>query len=208
MTTTTTRTGTSRDPSDHVMKFIDDLEGLERNENRAALAKLRRSLIDYGRDFSAYTVLGYSLPANISKQRLYLLVAGLFAMHTDSAHDGRSFGASLRQLRNKLGGVGDTSLEGLVGAILNAEGEDLPIRLRHVIARLASNEVAVDYARLLKDLLLWDIPSRQTQRRWAHDYWVARDEEEPDGDGATPGTSVIGGETQTANVESSATALD
>lgn len=170
----TSLTETTRAPDAQIIRFIGRLEKLKNDDDRAALAKLRRSLIDFGRDFSAYTVLGNALPAHAAqrKMELYVLVAGLFAMHPQM-REKTSFGSSLRAMRVKLDGNGESSLGLLVAALLNADQEDLPIRLRHIITRLASNEVAVDYARLLHDLLRWESPSRYVQRQWAHDYWVA-----------------------------------
>ncbi len=178
---TTTASAKRRVRNENVTRFIARLERLKHAEDRASLALLRRSLVDYGRDFSAYTVLGDVLPEKSSEEdrvETYLLVAGLFAMHQNSCNDDTSFGGSLRLLGDELGDVGEKSLDLLVGALLNADREDLPVRLRHIVARLASGQkkpVPVDYGRLLDDLLRWESVSRTVQRRWAHDYWVVRD---------------------------------
>ncbi|HVZ38484.1 MAG TPA: type I-E CRISPR-associated protein Cse2/CasB [Candidatus Kapabacteria bacterium] len=202
MTDTTMPAPKSR-PEDSIDRFIARLDDLKMRGDRAALAKLRRSLVDYGRDFSAYTVLGYALPPNVPPRQLdlYLLVAGLFAMHPLAASDDTSFAWSLRRLRAAREGVGESSLDALAGAILNADGEDIPIRLRHVIARLAADGIPVDYRRLLRDLLKWESVSRHVQRRWARDYYVGRaaDGEQP-GDAAADGGEENAGDAATSPV--------
>lgn len=180
---TTAGPRTKRDDADE--RFVAWLRKLDREDDRGALAKLRRSLVNFGEDFSAYAVLGGALPAGLPEWKLedYVLVAGLSAMHRDWADDDRSLGNSLRRLRHALSDAGEGSLDLLFTALLNAEREDLPVRLRHVIARLAAREIAVDYARLLADLGRWQHPRRFVQRRWAHDYWVG---ERPHGETGQP----------------------
>ncbi len=172
-----------RDDADE--RFVAWLRRLDREDDRAALAKLRRSLVNFGDDFSAYAVLGGALPAGLPEWKLedYVLVAGLSAMHRDWADDDRSLGNSLRRLRHALSDAGEGSLDLLFTALLNAEREELPVRLRHVITRLAAKEIAIDYARLLEDLGGWQHPRRFVQRKWAHDYWVG---ERPHGNAEQP----------------------
>lgn len=163
---------TSNRTPDNVASFVARLERLRDEGNRGALATLRRSLSNPGRDFSAYTVIGAHLSLAPSRNvDDFVLVASLFAFHPLSIADGRSLGASLRVLRARLDG-GEDSLDLMVAAVLNADDEDIPVRIRHVISRLASKEVPVDYRRLLRDLVAWSHPDRYVQKRWAKDYWV------------------------------------
>lgn len=189
---------TANEKKDGITRFIDRLEALKQEGDRAALARLRRSLADYGQDFSAYAVLGSALPAKASAWTLesYLLVAGLFAMHQKHSTGGNTLGWSLRLLREALGDVGGKSLDLLVAALLNADREDLPVRLRHIITRLASPKetIAVDYGQLLRDLLRWNTPRRTAQRRWAHDYWVAGTEPGDDAAARKGGDDNLSGE--------------
>jgi CRISPR system Cascade subunit CasB len=153
--------------------FIAQLEKLKREGNRGALATLRRTLIDSGRDFRAYTVVGAFLPAHGSQARIdtFVLVAGLYALHPMHHDDGTSIGTALRRLRSAITG-GESSLDLLVAALLDAEEEDVRSRIRHVVLRLASAEIPLDYAQLLRDLQRWSHPRRFIQKRWARDYWA------------------------------------
>ncbi len=168
--------------------FWSHLFRLYEQEDRAALARLRRAVADPV-DGDVFAVIGNSMPPKISGRDIsdrqidaHLLAACLFAVHptTVSAESERySLGASMRRLRVKLS-VGGESLDARFAAILNSDREDLPSRLRHAIRLLASHDVPVHYPRLLSDLLQWGNEGRYVQRRWAIDYWTVRDADESD----------------------------
>lgn len=158
--------------------YIVFLVSLQEKEDRASLAVLRRSLMDFGRDFSAFRIVGNRLPKDLSarKQDVYILTAGLFAMHGDdyASSDnrrGRSLGDSARRICD-ANDVGRGSLEQRFVALLNCDSEDLPIHLRHLFSLLKARDIAVDYQTLLGHLLHWDSPARHVQRQWARDYWT------------------------------------
>ena len=159
---------------DYASAFIGHLEQLEQQDDRGALATLRRSLVDPGNNFSAFPIIGSFFPPDIKPWELerLLVVAGLYAIHQSNMADGKSLGHSLRRLRTAVTDQDHHSLDLLVSALLNAEEEDLSIRLRHVVSRLASKDIAIDYAQLLRDVRAWSNSRRYVQRKWAHDYWV------------------------------------
>ena len=157
---------------------------------RANLAALRHAAVNPAHDFRDLRILG---PLLADDNRIFdaqRLTAGLFALYAPRFWspnntlrlpqfapevNRRSFGASLRQLRNQLK-AGQDSLDLRFAALLDAPGEDLTVPLRGLLQRLASAErpVPVDFARLLQDLVFWDhehptIPS--VRRTWARHYW-------------------------------------
>lgn len=167
--------------------FIDYLLELQEEGDRASLAILRRGLMDFGRDFAIYRVVGYKLPYGVLPWQtdLYLLTACLFAMHgiahvAEDDKDSQSLGRSMRTIRQQIEAElkeGSKSLDQRFAAILNSDAIDLPIRLRHLFSLLKAKEVAVDYYTLLSDLLAWNAPSRYVQKRWARDYWTGEDDD-------------------------------
>ncbi|MGE3801163.1 MAG: type I-E CRISPR-associated protein Cse2/CasB [Candidatus Kapaibacterium sp.] len=162
--------------------FIDRLLKLKKDDNRAALAILRRGLVDFGSDFSIYSVVGNALPKEASQFDIdkYLLTACLFASPPSDTEGDASVGTAARNLRAKLS-VGQESLDKRFSALLNSEDEDLPTRLRQMISLFKSKEVPLNYATLLSDLLKWRTDSRYVQKRWAKDYWVGKEEVNPKG---------------------------
>lgn len=157
------------------------------SSGRAALAELRRAAGNPEHDFRDLRLLGTQLadaPSVFDAQRL---TAGLFALYASRFWQPdntlrlprfpansyrRSFGASLRQLRNQLG-AGQESLDLRFTALLNSPHEDLAVPLRSLLPRLSTAErpIPVDFARLLLDLVYWDSESRSVRREWAYDYW-------------------------------------
>lgn len=143
---------------------------------RARLARLRRAIRRRGVEPIAYREVGESMPPGLSEteREAYLLVAALFALHAAKSEapwkikTDSSLGASCGQARRN----GSVSMDLRFAALLDARSEDLPYRLRQVVALLAAQDVGVRYDVLLRDILRWEAPSREVQRRWAADYWA------------------------------------
>jgi CRISPR system Cascade subunit CasB len=160
-------------------RFVEYLEELDRNEDRAALAALRRSLgKSPGEAAEAHR---YVLPFNPAtwEESAYYLVGGLFALHPQSwRRDERdksltNLGASFAW----LGSVDSKSIEKRFVALLNCHEEDLTEHLRHAIGLLRSKEIPVDWVQLLKDLRNWNHPDRFVQLSWARAFWGRADEQ-------------------------------
>ena len=161
--------------------FFDALKGLSiratkgEGTARARLARLRRALGRRGVEPIAFREVGEYLSGVPEADRdVYLLVAALFALHAAKSNKpwfirgGASFGASCKRARRN----GSISMDLRFAALLDARHEDLPYRLRQTVALLAAQGVGVRYDVLLRDLLDWDNPRREVQRRWASDYWT------------------------------------
>ena len=142
----------------------------EGREDRGALADLRSGL---GRSpGEAPRMHKYVVPflgeAAWASDRWFYLVGALFAWHP--GHEaGRSLGECFGGLR-RGDGISD-SAEARFVALLGSHPDDLPGRLREAIGLLRSADIALDWLRLLRDLIQWDHPDRYVQLRWARDFY-------------------------------------
>src|SRR5919198_1193739 len=118
-------------------RFVEYLEELEHNEDRAALAALRRSLgKSPGEAAEAHR---YVLPFNPAtwEESAYYLVGGLFALHPQSWRRDEgdrgptNLGASFARLGSQ---VDSKSIEKRFVALLNCHEDDLAEHLRHAIS--------------------------------------------------------------------------
>ncbi len=64
-----------------------------------------------------------------------------------------------------------TAIERRFVQLLDSDTEELPFRLRQIIALVASNRIALDWPALLDDLLRWGSPSRSVQIAWGRIFW-------------------------------------
>ena len=150
-------------------QFVNDLlamHRLDRGEDRARLARLRRGFSRREPDYSLLRDLP-ALPNGAQDIERYLLLASLFALHPGT---GRAPGNALKTLRDALS-AGAESLDLRFAALLNSTYEDLPYRLRQLVQMLGSKEIPLNYHHLLRDLRLWSHPDRPVQRAWARAYY-------------------------------------
>jgi CRISPR system Cascade subunit CasB len=127
----------------------------ELRDDRAAMAALRRSLA-----FDA-SELGEGW-----RREAYYLAAGLYAMHPEEA------AVSLPEALSRLCHEdGQRSIERHFQALLQADRDELPDRLRRLVAMLRAKGKGIDYEKLLRDLLRWNAPDRWVQRRWARIFY-------------------------------------
>lgn len=150
-------------------RFIGYLKGLEKRQDRAALANLRRGLGKPPKTaMEMFPYLGRFLSHDTKPnyENTVFIVAALFAYYPDAKHTGGNLGASLRELKEN-----SDSIEKRFVALLNAEAEDLPYYLRQIIGLLKSNDVAVNWERLFKDIQSWNSDRRFVQQKWAEQFW-------------------------------------
>lgn len=154
---------------DREERFASFLKGL--TENRGALAALRRGLSQEGAAWAGMHryVAGWLTDndGHWDEQRFYL-VAALFGRYACAKEANGSFGASCRQLGAARGGE---AVERRFVALLAADSESLGVHLRHFVSMFAAEDIAVDWAQLLRDLRWWGQPERRVQRRWAKEFW-------------------------------------
>lgn len=165
-------TDTAATPID---QYVGKLEALaQRGAARADLAKLRRcagrSLAECPEVFQLfYRLLPYPVRGDDRKEERYFLVATLFALDPRSS-GARDFGASMGAIAGSRG-AGREGVDRRMAVLLDAPADDLPFRLRQVVALAASAEVGINWRSLLGDVLWWDHPARRVQRRWARSYF-------------------------------------
>jgi len=84
------------------------------------------------------------------------------------------------------------SIERRFVALLDADGDELVWRLRHAVQLVASEGLALNWPRLLSDLLAWHYPERRVQQRWAREYWRHATDEGADAGAQTDTTEQEG----------------
>lgn len=150
-----------------VIQRLEALAG-EGNADRAALAKLRRSLQN---PIEAYPIVLPYLPNTVGNDELglYAMLAGLFANHPQSGGTG-NMGNHMRQ----AAGESIEATERRFVNLLRANAEDLPILLRQSISFLRSKDIPVQWEQLRKDVLAWSHPDSFVQKNWARAFWGFR----------------------------------
>ncbi|MGW2625878.1 MULTISPECIES: type I-E CRISPR-associated protein Cse2/CasB [Micromonospora] len=137
-------------------------------EARQTLARLRRSFAGRQQEVEAYDVVFPHEPPS-HEQDLWLLVAGLFALHPQgNTGRGRSLGAAMQELVEKRPSAARRFTQ-----LLSVEPAAMPHYLRQAIQLLRSADVSIDYLRLLNDLAVMRSSREETHRirlNWARDY--------------------------------------
>lgn len=147
--------------------LITHLRGLRQQSNRASFAALRRGLSTPDSAEVLREVLPYISTQYAHDEAMYILVAGLFATHSDEMAD-RSLGTAMRMVKES---TNSESIEQRFVALLDADREQVPIHLRHAIQLCQSRNIGLDYNLLLRHMLNWNAPRRWTQLQWAREFW-------------------------------------
>lgn len=151
-------------------RFIDWLEGLNQKDTRVR-AVLRRGLsFAPGEYVPAFPYVEPFLKNEVTRwqRQVYHLAAGLWAAHW---REGRSSAPLTigRACAAHQAASGSTNTERRFIALLDADPDQLPHRLRQMIALL--REQPLDFDALLNDLLYWNNDQKRTQHAWARDFY-------------------------------------
>lgn len=143
------------------------------------VATLRRSLAEDPGAFAAAYPIVEPLIYGISEhqRRTVYLAAGLWAVAQR-----RTSGASIslvEALRRTSSRSESGGAERRLIGLLDADSDELVWRLRQAVQLVAADGQALDWPRLLDDLLSWQHPTRRVQQRWAREFWRCQAEEEP-----------------------------
>jgi CRISPR system Cascade subunit CasB len=156
--------------------FVAHLERLAAKRDRAALAALRRGLTGEPAAMAAvYPYVVPWLPPDVPPWRedAFYTVASLFALHPQGWPNERTgprdFGASFAWLKSRASS--DQAIDRRFQALLACHPDELREHLRHAISLFAANDVPVDWARLIGDIVNWRAEDRFVQRRWARSFW-------------------------------------
>jgi len=156
------------------------LEQLNETDSKAR-AVLRRSLaFDPGQHIPAFPYVEPFLKGAEEGWRrdVHYLVGALWAAHwregqTDSKTKfAVAVGRYDLERRNKMSADErrkTTSTEKRLIALLDADEDQLPHRLRQMVALLG--EQPIDFEALLNDLLHWNRDDKRTQNAWARDFY-------------------------------------
>lgn len=146
-------------------RFIGHLERLQDQEDRRALAILRRGV--NRQPGTAPEMFSLVIPWGVPRyaEDCAFLVAALFALHPQPKGQG-TLGSAFARISG-----GSDSIEQRFNALLNCHRDDLPYHLRQAVSLLRSKDVPVDWKRLLRDVLGWEHDDRYVQRDWARDFW-------------------------------------
>jgi CRISPR system Cascade subunit CasB len=150
--------------------FIDWLEGLNEKDTRVR-AVLRRSLaFDPGQYVAAYPYVEPFVKNEDKSWRreMHYLVAGVWAAHWRDGQSGQRMSVGKACAAYQLAS-GSASTERRFIALLDSEPEQLPHRLRQMIALL--KEQRIDFDALLTGLLYWNEDQKRTQNAWARDFY-------------------------------------
>jgi CRISPR type I-E-associated protein CasB/Cse2 len=148
-------------------------------KDRGALAALRRSLQDpRGVAASACPYVMPFLPetADQFEERMFFLVGALFTLHPEH-QQGVSLGHIFRRINDATTegrhGKDNPSTRARFVALLDAHADGVADHVRHAVslARASSNNIALDWDRLLRDLRRWRDPERSVQHWLARDFW-------------------------------------
>ncbi|MGH9427312.1 MAG: type I-E CRISPR-associated protein Cse2/CasB [Terriglobia bacterium] len=151
-------------------RFIEWLEGLNEKDSRVR-AVLRRSLaFDPGTYVQAipYVEPFVKDKDNSWRREMLYLVAGLWAAQWREGQTGQRMSLGKACAAYQMAS-GSTSTERRFINLLDADRDQLPHRLRQMIALL--KEQPIDFDALLTGLLYWNDDQKRTQNAWARDFY-------------------------------------
>ena len=151
--------------------FIEWLEGLNEKDTKVR-AVLRRSLaFDPGAFVPAYPYVEPFVKDedNSWRREMHYLVAGLWAAHWREGRTGgqMTIGKACEALY--LAKDKSPSIERRFITLLDSDRDQLPNRLRQMIALLTDYPINFDV--LLTGLLYWNDDRKRTQNIWAQDFY-------------------------------------
>jgi CRISPR system Cascade subunit CasB len=162
----------------HAGKFVGYLETLYAN-NPGAIARLRHSLAQpIGEDPKAVAIVerfaGAERDVDDPYRLALYLTAGLYASHPEQAGAtiAEAFGTLWRTRQNP-------SIEQRFIALLQADEQQIAVRLRQATTLLAADGYGFDYVQLIADIALWLDPLKKEYRwqemrqRWGREFYRA-----------------------------------
>lgn len=150
--------------------FIEWLEKMSEGDTQVR-AVLRRSLaFDPGLFPPAYPYVEPFVRAEDGawKREVFYLVAGLWALHWKEGLNGQPVSLGKAGANHQLASS-STSTERRFIALLDADRDQLPHRLRQMISLL--KDQSVDFDDLLQRLLYWNDDKKGSQNAWARDFY-------------------------------------
>ena len=150
--------------------FIEWLERLNENDTKVR-AVLRKSLsFDPGTYVQAipYVEPFVKDEDNLWRRKMLYLVAGVWAAHWREGRNGTPLPIGKACAAHQVAS-GSTNTERRFISLLDADGDQLPHRLRQIVALL--RDQSIDFDHLLTGLLYWNDGQKRTQNSWARDFY-------------------------------------
>jgi CRISPR system Cascade subunit CasB len=154
-----------------VSGFIEWLEELNKNDTKVR-AVLRRSLaFDPGEFPAAFPFVEPFLKNedNPWRRQMIYLVAGLWAVHWRKDRSGAPISLGKACAIYYEEESKSTSTERRFITLLDADSDQLPHRLRQMVALL--KDCNLDFEALLTGLWYWNNDQKRTQNQWARDFY-------------------------------------
>jgi CRISPR system Cascade subunit CasB len=205
MTETSTIRSTGRTAADDVEQFVarrvDHLQrtrletGSRRSRTVALLARLRRvataepgadpGVWDDTLDGAPGSPDGSTISEPTEQERAIHLALAMYATaqqgREENAHErGSGLGRAVRRLEQRRPNAGDGATSPVRrrfdALVTSATMSELAVHLRGLITQLRGERIALDYARLARDLFVYQLPGQAdaVRRAWGRDYYTVR----------------------------------
>ncbi len=159
--------------NDRDQRFANWLTKLQDQPNgRAVMAELRRGLGQppgLAPTVGRYVQPFLTLEGGEKREEAYYLVASLFGSHPSPAGSG-NMGQHFARLWAGEKEPPD-NITRRFNILLAADWDTLPDYLRQAIGLLKANDVPVNWAQLLDDVLKWEYSDGKVQLRWSRAFW-------------------------------------
>lgn len=154
-------------PDPKIIQFCERLKKLDAGGRSRLKRCAGQSLGEARREALGlfYSLLPPRVP--VYHEDIYFLVATLYGM--GEAGGKGNLGETLRKVRTDMNKKG---LDRRMIIMLDADASQIRFRLRQVVQLLRSQQTALDFPRLLDDLLWWGHEDHGVQRRWARSYFT------------------------------------
>ncbi len=154
--------------------FIEWLESLNKKDTKVR-AVLRRSLaFEPGSFPAAFPYVEPFAKSDGHSREMHYLLAGLWASHWRAERGEKGLSLGEAAARHQIAS-GSNSLESRFIVLLDADSDQLPHRLRQMVALL--KEQPLDFGAMLEGLLQWNHLNKRTQNQWARDFYRALESE-------------------------------
>ncbi len=165
----------------HLYRLHRDMSSDNRHlagEARRVMAVLRRCFSGSRQQADAYDIV-FAFDPPMAEQHVWLLVAGLFALHPQSWPQDDDRKASIGTAMGRLARTRGDSVRRRFTQLVSVDTGSVPHYLRQAVQLLRTGSVSLDYYRLLDELtvlLVNDAHGRNADRRqnilltWARDY--------------------------------------
>lgn len=189
-----------RRPTDRAIAYANWLESLVNKNNLGQLAALRRGLMhEEDQMFALFSYIPPNFLAGLTpgwEEQCFLMVASLFSFHPKAypveelLSRRRNLGDSLRQYamikhmsipieqKKEEGDDLPETIKRRFEVLISSPRSELLGHLRQTISLLKSEEIPVDWAQLLSDLLAWDWQRNPVQWSWSRSFFVGHYDKE------------------------------